>query len=178
MKNYPNEIVQGVVDIKTAIENKSADTPVDIPDRDYPDELCEALGAVKTAIENSSGGGGDYDYGINLFDKTVRLFNTSGGSFSYTRVQYNGEYNQLMYVSGSLSNNQNSSSTDTTQYVLIDGAIEIQSQTNKEITCEQADNIEYIKIGINYKYRITPKPDATTVSIVITKNAHTYPENT
>ena len=80
MKNYPNEIVQGVVDIKTAIENKSADTPVDIPDRDYPDELCEALGAVKTAIENSSGGGGDYDYGINLFDKTVRVFNTSGGS--------------------------------------------------------------------------------------------------
>lgn len=57
--SIPNEVVQGIVDIKTAIENKSAETPVVIPNREYPDELCEALGAVKDAIENSQGGGGN-----------------------------------------------------------------------------------------------------------------------
>lgn len=52
--SIPNELVQGVVDIKTAIENMSAETPVVIPDREYPDELCEALGDIKTAIENKT----------------------------------------------------------------------------------------------------------------------------
>lgn len=91
--SIPNELVQGIVDIKTAIENKSADTPVDIPDRDYPDELCEALGAVKDAIDNSQGGGGGGET-VEIFTPILKMYNHSGSSKQTSAiigVEVNGE---------------------------------------------------------------------------------------
>lgn len=178
MKNYPNEIVQGVVDIKTAIENKSADTPVDIPDRDYPDELCEALGAVKDAIENSSGGGGGGDFALDIYDTPVMFVNSSGASISYSLIYYLESVQSIQPNNISLSKNQQYTTTSSLKCTLIDGALYLASATNKEINTYGTGTVEYVKItSTSYIYKITPNEDINKLSVVFTSDAHTYPES-
>ena len=121
--SIPNELVQGIVDIKTAIENKSADTPVVIPDREYPDELCEALGAVKDAIENSSGGGGEI---FTDYDGTITFRNSSANTMYYSYPRKVGSA-YAMFV-GTINTTQTKTITDA---ALIDGKFYISVNKSK-----------------------------------------------
>ena len=176
--SIPNEVVQGIVDIKTAIENKSADTPVEIPDREYPDELCEALGAVKDAIENSSGGGGGGDFALDIYDTPVMFINSSGSSISFSTIYYAVSAETIEPYNHSLSNNQTYTTPDGTRSALVDGAVYVTSATNKEINTNNTGTVEYVKVSASiYIYKITPAEDINKLTITFTRNAHTYPES-
>lgn len=174
--SIPNELVQGIVDIKTAIENKSADTPVVIPDRVYPDELCEALGAVKTAIENSQGGGGG-DFALDIYDTPVMFINSSGSSISFSVIYYAVSAEIIEPYNHSLSNNQNYTTPVGTRCALVDGAVYVTSATNKEINTNNTGTVEYVKVSASiYVYKITPAENINKLTITFTRNAHTYTE--
>ena len=174
--SIPNELVQGIVDIKTAIENKSADTPVVIPDREYPDELCEALGAIKSAIENSSGGGGDF--ALDVYDTPVMVINSSGSSISFSVICYSVGGETIYPHNSSLSNNQTFTTPDTVRYALVDGKVYITSSTNKEIMTNNTGTVEYVKVSASiYLYKITPAEGINKLTLTFSRNAHTYPES-